>query len=399
MKLLKIRASGIPLFQEHCEIDFLALQRVTETNAKEMSCVFHTGLQKFYQNNVLSVIGINASGKTTILKLIAFVCRMLNNEPLNSIDCADILDGLPDGSHATLDTYFFSCSQDSVPRPEEGAVNFLKTVITKQGGKLVIARETLQSKALSKVKSKKGLFDFDGIESSLSRNIHENAEFLLDDVSIMVAFNKRNREQITFSELLRYTNINHLRIKEDCPSQLIAFFDPSIEYLKVEPKTKGMDIRLKFKGQDELLLKQMSELDRYLSSGTIKGINVFLQAMETFQTGGYLIVDELENHFNREIVATLIRFYMDKKVNPRGAMLIFSTHYPELLDEFERNDNIYIARNRQGITAQKLSSLLHRNDIKKSDAYKSDFLEGTVPMYEAFMELKRSIIQVSEESE
>ncbi|HIY05839.1 MAG TPA: ATP-binding protein, partial [Candidatus Evtepia faecigallinarum] len=307
MKLLKIRASGIPLFQEHCEIDFLALQRVTEDNAKEMSCVFHTGLQEFYQNNVLSVIGINASGKTTILKLIAFVCRMLNNEPLNGIDCADILDGLSEGSHATLDTYFFARNRETFPWSERGAVNLLRTVITKQGGKLAIARETLQSKALSKVKSKKALFDFDGIEINLSRNIHGNAEFLLDDVSIMVAFNKRNREQITFSELLRYTNINHLRIKEDCPSQLIAFFDPSIEYLKVEPKTKGMDIRLKFKGQDELLLKQMSELDRYLSSGTIKGINVFLQAMETFQTGGYLIVDELENHFNREIVATLIR--------------------------------------------------------------------------------------------
>lgn len=399
MKLLKIRASGIPLFREHCEIDFLALQRVTQDNAAKMSNIFYAGTQKFYQNNVLSVIGINASGKTTILKLIAFVCRMLNNEPLNGIDCADILDGLAEGSQVTFDTYFFARNRETFPRMEEGAVNFLKTVITKRDGKLVIAYETLKSKPLSKAKSKKTLFNFDDVEINLSRSIHENAEFLLDDVSIMVAFNKRNREQIAFTELLRYTNINHLSIKEDCPTQLIAFFDPSIEYLKVESRAKGMDIRLKFKGQDELLLKQISELDRYLSSGTIKGINVFLKAMETFQTGGYLIVDELENHFNREIVATLIRFYMDKKVNPRGAMLIFSTHYPELLDEFERNDNIYIARNRQGVTAEKLSNILSRNDIKKSDAYKSDFLEGTVPMYEAFMDLKHSIMQPHKESE
>ena len=119
--------------------------------------------------------------------------------------------------------------------------------------------------------------------------------------------------------------------------------------------------------------------------------------METFQTGGYLIVDELENHFNREIVSTLIRFFMDKKVNPRGAMLIFSTHYPELLDEFERNDNIYVARHQQGITVENLSNLLKRNDVKKSDAYQSGLLEGTVPMYEAFMDLKRSIMQTHQE--
>lgn len=399
MKLLKIQATGIPLFQEHCEINFLALQRVTEDNAEKMSSVFCAGTQEFYQNNVLSVIGINASGKTTILKLITFVCRMLNNEPLNGIDCADILDGLAEGGLATFNTYFFAYNRETFPWSEEGAVNFLKTVITKQDGKLVIACETLKSKPLSKVKSKKTLFDFDGVEINLSRNIHENAEFLLDDVSIMVAFNKRNREQIAFTELLRYTNINRLSIKEDCPTQLIAFFDPSIEYLKVESKSKGMDIRLKFKGKDELPLKQLSELDRYLSSGTIKGINVFLKAMETFQTGGYLIVDELENHFHQEIVSTLIRFYMDKKVNPRGAMLIFSTHYPELLDEFERNDNVYIARNQQGITAENLSNILNRNDIKKSDAYQSGFLDGSVPMYEAFMDLKRSIIQTRKESE
>ena len=399
MKLLKIRASGIPLFQEYCEINFLAQQRVTEDNAEKMSLIFCNGTQGFYQNNVLSVIGINASGKTTILKLITFVCRMLNNEPLNSIDCVDVLDGLAEGDRATFDTYFFAHNRETFPRSEEGAVNFLRTVITKQENKLVIVYETLKSKSLSSIKSKKTLFDFDGVEINLSRSMNNNVEFLLDDVSIMVAFNKRNREQITFSELLRYTNINQLSLKEDCPIELITFFDPSIEYLRMESKSNGMDIHLKFKGQDEFLLKQLAELDRYLSSGTIKGINVFWKAMETFQTGGYLIVEELENHFNREIVSTLIRFYMDKKVNPRGAMLIFSTHYPELLDEFERNDNIYIARNRQGITAENLSNILSRNDIKKSEAYQSGFLDGTVPMYEAFMDLKRSIIQSRKEIE
>ena len=115
--------------------------------------------------------------------------------------------------------------------------------------------------------------------------------------------------------------------------------------------------------------------------------------MRIFKTGGYLIVDELENHFNREIVSTLIRFFMDKKVNQTGAMLIFSTHYPELLDEFERNDNIYIIKNRQGVSIENLSKILKRNDIKKSEAYQSGFLEGTVPMYESYMNLKKALIQ------
>lgn len=395
MKLLKIRASGIPLFQEPCEIDFLAVQRVTRDNTEKMSVSFCSGPQRFYQNNVLAVVGINASGKTTILKLIAFVCRMLNNEPLNGIDCADVLAGMADGSRVTFDTYFFTSTPTSSQNAGDGSVHYLRTVVTSNQGKLVIADEALKSKPASRVKSKKALFRFDDVGVSLSRDIHENAEFLLDDVSIMVAFNKRNHARIVFSELLRYTNINQLNLEEDCPEQLISFFDPSIEYLKVEPKSAGMKIRLKFYGKEEIILRQLSELDRYLSSGTIKGINVFLHAIETFQTGGYLIVDELENHFNREIVSTLIRFYMDRKVNPKGATLIFSTHYSELLDEFERNDNIYITRNRHGIVAENLSNILKRNDIKKSEAYQSGFLEGTVPLYDSYMELKRSIMRTT----
>ena len=64
----------------------------------------------------------------------------------------------------------------------------------------------------------------------------------------------------------------------------------------------------------------------------------------------------------------------------------------EILDEFERNDSIYIIRNRNGITVENLSKILKRNDIKKSEAYESDFLKGTVPMYEAYMDLKRNIM-------
>ena len=386
MKILKMVVSGLPLFQEKCEIDFLALQRVTSDNAEKMSCAFSNGAKGFYQNNVISFIGINASGKTTILKLITFVCRLLNNEPINSIDCAEILDDLTSNNQVVFDTYFYADNE---------TVNLLHTVIVRDNEKLIITNETLKSKPLSKVQTRKTLFDFTGVEICLSRSI--NADFLLDDVSIMVAFNKKNNKQINFTDMLRYTNINQLSISEDCPLELITFFDPSVEHLKVSKNSKDTDICLKFKGKNEIVLNQFSELNRYLSSGTIKGINTFLNAIKTFQNGGYLIVDELENHFNQEIVSTLMRFYMDKKVNPNGAVLIFSTHYSELLDEFERNDNVYIVRNRNGISAENLSTILKRNDIKKSEAYQSGFLEGTVPMYDAYMDLKESLIGTHKE--
>lgn len=387
MKILKIAAKNLPLFNGICEIDFLPQQRVNSENAENMSELFSTPSNTFYKNNVISFTGINASGKTSVLKLITFVFGMLNNIPINSITCSEVLDGIADNNTVSFDTFFFSETQNNK------SINLLNTVIAKEDNKLKIVSETLKSKDVSKIRTKKALYDFSDIETNFTRDV--NSEFLLDDVSIMVAFNKRNKESINYTDMLRYTNINELDISEDCPVELISFFDPSIEYLKINKEKNKSNIHLKFKSKNEMILNQFSELNRYLSSGTIKGINTFLYAIRIFNNGGYLIIDELENHFNREIVSTLIRFYMDKKVNKKGATLIFSTHYSELLDEFERNDNIYIVRNRQGITIENLSKILKRNDIKKSEAYQSGLLGGTLPMYDAYMDLKNAIISDS----
>ena len=106
---------------------------------------------------------------------------------------------------------------------------------------------------------------------------------------------------------------------------------------------------------------------------------------------GYLLIDELENHFNKEIVSTIIRFFMDSKLNKNGGTLIYTTHYPELLDEYERNDSIFITQNKNGIIVQNLADLLKRNDVKKSEAYQSGLIAETSPQYEAYLSLKKYI--------
>lgn len=148
---------------------------------------------------------------------------------------------------------------------------------------------------------------------------------------------------------------------------------------------------MKFKNEEEIVLNTAVDLEQYLSSGTIKGIITFSMVKEVLQSDGYLLVDEIENHFNKEIVTTLVRFFMDSRFNKNGGTLIFTTHYPELLDEYDRNDGISIVRNRKGITVENLSQLLKRNDIKKSDAYQSGVLQGTTPMYESYVKLKRNL--------
>ena len=375
MRLLKMSVSGLALFKDTIDIDFYTEQRVSGDNNEMVTPCFGN----VYTNNVLSIVGINASGKTSLLKIISFIIDFMNGESINNIGNIDILD---DTQKVTITAYFFD--------PKDGVFKLESKIIRDGNDKLdsryIINNECLWCKKISRVKSKKDLLVFK--DDQIVKERDNNAEFLKDDTSIILSLNKN--KNFYLKDLIQLTNLNFLRLIGDFPQELIAFLDPSIEYFSFD-KITG-ESKLKFFDREEIIVSNPVIFERYLSSGTIKGINVFINAMVVFEMGGYLIVDELENHFNREIVATLLRFFMNKSVNKNGATLIFSTHYAELLDEFERNDGIYIVRNRNGISAQKLSNILTRNDIKKSEAFKSDFLEGTVPTYDSYMQLKKAIV-------
>ncbi len=387
MKIIKIQANGLKLFDKTFEIDFYAKQRVNSEKNEMLTNIN----SKIYINNVISLAGINASGKTTALKVISFVLQLLECKPINTIEYNTILEGLSENEEAVFNIFFIT---------EKGKLSKLETVIkssaskTELNNKYYIANETIWTKPISSARSKNSIFDFSKIHCEMERKNDEL--FLLDDVSIIIAYNKINNTSLSVFDSMDWTDFNALRVLGNFPLSLVRFLDSSIEYLNCEvfEERKKVEIKLKFINKEELILHHPLELNRYLSSGTLKGINVFMTAMTALQNGSYLIIDELEIHFNKEIVATLIRFFMDSEINKKGAVLIFSTHYIELLDNFERNDNIYIVKNMNGIKIENLSDVLKRNDVKKSDLFQSGYLENTTPDYEAYIALKRTMTSV-----
>ena len=380
MKILRITVQGLPLFKQELDIAFYAQQRVSEDDKETLFKLLSKPTVYLHAANAF--IGINASGKTSVLKAIQLALHIVKNEPINHVDAKTILGGT---NKAVFRICFYDANQN---------ICCLETEITSQKTKTgdyvySIVNEKLWEKPAASLQSKKALTDFAGLDPIATRN--ENEIFLSDDVSFIIAHNKKTRDTLEICSLLSYTNVNVLPFSEDIPLEVIAFLDPTIEKLYFEQMEKKTFIHLKFKGEDEIILNNAMDLEQYLSSGTIKGIITFSMVKEVLQSGGYLLVDEIENHFNKEIVTTLVRFFMDSRLNKKGGALIFTTHYPELLDEYDRNDGIHIVRNRNGIMVDNLSNILTRNDIKKSDAYQSGFLDGTTPAYEAYMRLKKSL--------
>lgn len=378
MKILRITAQGLPLFKEDLDICFYAQQRVSEDDKNNL----YNMIENYYLHSACAFIGINASGKTSVLKVVNLALSIIKNEPINHAETKSILGG---AKKATICTYFYDkrnyacCLETEITAKKSKNGEYIYSIIS----------ERLWEKPIGSVRSKKYLTDFVGMKPTAIRNQEEI--YLPDDVSFIIAHNKKVNDTAEVFSLLSYTNINVLPFTEDIPLEVIAFLDPTIEKLCFEQVEGKTFIHLKFKNEEEIILNNAVDLEQYLSSGTIKGIITFSMVKEVLQSDGYLLVDEIENHFNKEIVTTLVRFFMDSRFNKNGGTLIFTTHYPELLDEYDRNDGIYIVRNCNGITVENLSYILNRNDIKRSDAYQSGFLEGTTPTYEAYIRLKESL--------
>ena len=83
--------------------------------------------------------------------------------------------------------------------------------------------------------------------------------------------------------------------------------------------------------------------------------------------------------------------YKDKTVNRNNAILIFSTHYCEVLDLFNRQDNIYIANADHKVHLNTIFEKYNfRNDILKSKQFYNNAFKTAVN-YDALMDLKKAL--------
>lgn len=384
MKILRIKVNGLPLYKNVFDISFCAVQRVHNNHLNSVFNLFGN----IYVNTVEAFAGINASGKTMALKVVSFTSILLSATPLSAEFVPQILG---DGINTIFDIDFYV----------DGKIYHLTSEIIKEKNqdenpKIRIISERLWVKPVTTKINKSNLWDYD--KNTPVRVRGNSDEYLPEDVSIMIAVNKQIQNKTMFVDLAVLTNFNFLLPDAvSIPTEIISLLDPTIEYISIENVNDKVITKLKFYRQKEHILFNPAELNVYLSSGTVKGVRVFSDATRVLKKGGYMIVDEIENHFNRELVASLLRLFLYKKTNPNGAVLIFSTHYPELLDELDRNDAVFITRSNEGLTVDNLNTLLNRNDMKKSEVYQSNFLGGTAPKYNVLLTLQKSIIRSMEE--
>lgn len=135
-----------------------------------------------------------------------------------------------------------------------------------------------------------------------------------------------------------------------------------------------------------------SELVYMLSSGTIKGVLLYIFMVAALENGFDLLIDEVENHFHKTLVEYMISLFKDKTVNRKSSTLIFTTHYCEVLDLFNRQDNIWIAKSDDKIHLDNMYEVYNiRPVLLKSKQFYNNAFDTSVN-YEDLMALKKELI-------
>jgi len=386
VRILRILYENIKLYKENkFEINFTATDRVS--SPEQVYQVY----KNVYSQKMIALAGINASGKTSALKLIHWAMTIvLENNSLNENSFYG-MDFIEDGTRLTVDFY---CDNHFYELQSE--IGFEKEAGSKRN-RLYFKDEWIYIKEENQVRTKRDFLIFDKPWRQRSTMNEEVKSVIKDDDSIVITVTRGNTTGL--HQLLPFTDINLLMTKNDISADVLHVFDPNLEILRVNEGDNGNDSYLvKFKGWEKpISFSNPFMLSNVVSSGTIKGQNLIENIRSALKTGGYVIVDELENHLNKELVRMITNIFKDERINKNGACLIFSTHYVELLDFVDRKDNIFITRkepqNPMAIEVLSYAKEVKRNDVKKSEVFLSNFIQGTAPRYEYIRALEDSLCE------
>lgn len=383
MKLLKIILKNTKFFSQNFEISFMTKDRVRKLSSDNTNTMQAYKIRNgLYTQILLSLIGLNATGKTTVLETISAILKILI-EHRSLKDITPLLNKLSSQTESKqIHWIIYFLNQEN----NESFIYRLESIITfdKKTQTFIYKDEYLSKKRLKDSKNI-NICDLDITTNQTIDRKKEQNPYLKKDMSIAMSLNECPEKLYPLETTV---NLNVPYWIGQPSKELIACFDPNVEELSISDNNNSLqnesEVTLKFKNEKNNYTANRKGLMDLLSSGTIKGLSIIPAIVDALRHGGYVIIDEMENHFNKKIVEWFLSLFADKRTNPHGACLIFSTHYPEILDSFARKDNIYIMRrDTQGkLENIRYSDKINRNELSKSNIILSNVITGTAPRYQ-----------------
>lgn len=384
LELLKVKASGFKLLEDNFELDFTTRTRVYQKDKLSEIEEIDKGLNTFRS---IAFVGGNSSGKSTALSLVLktllflqtgrweFIPREFKKDSID-LNIVFYLEGF---------LYNYSCTFNKIEIDKLSIANIYSPITNEKLIKLEYNKA-------------RGIVNLD----LLNTNGVDESEILKSSLLDTSAIAKITGDKISVDEfsnnnivnfdvnIVRNTFFASLNsCDKELVSSIIKLLDESIEYIICD----NSDL-VKFKriNEKEIIISKL-ELLSILSSGTFRGVELYIRSINALKYGKVFIVDEIENCFHKNLVKNLLFIFNSKNINSKGAKLIFSTHYTEILDSLSRRDNIFITHKENGYVNVKnlYSDYDVRTELSKSNQFDNNVF-NTSFNYEQLLNVKELII-------
>jgi uncharacterized protein len=346
---------------------------------------------------VVALFGANASGKSTVLRVLAFLGWFVQSSFQLPPDAAQPCESFNDQEAAQLPTRLaihFAAPADLVePRLESCAKYIYEVRFRSELGKpRSIVSESLRQASLtggkpvrlferdeeSKIRYGKdyGLAGYKQVLSKVRSNTSVIATLAQFDHQPSLLLQRLAASILTniFLEKVDFSEDKVVRFYAEHPELIEALnreierIDLGIRGMSIDSSAAGPVARLEHEGLDRLMPLHLE------SHGTRQFIRIFPMLIQTLKVGGVAVIDELDLAIHPLVLPEILRWFYDPVRNQQNAQLWMSCQNASLLDDLIKEEVYFCEKDTRGRT--RVYGLQDIQSVRRNDNYYQKYLGG-----------------------
>lgn len=392
--IIQLRFNNFYSFAEDTTVDFAVGKKPAPSG-------FDVAIGGQRLNKAVAVVGANGSGKTQLIKPLAFLSWFICDSFLQADPDADILYEphrllVDEATHLEIDFWL----PDTQGKPCEHRYQLVMQQRRVVSEALFVKTSTQYSYIFKREKSAYGfMFRQKGFPFPANK-----ASELRDNASLIAAaFSYDVKEARPFVEYFRriVTNVtNKGRRRFQKASVLLAAeryeksavikarmveavceFDLGLTDIKIEKleitaedgKTSNVFMPV---GVHVTAAGQQFELPFYEeSSGTQTAFVLLERLLTVLNLGGIAVIDELDNDLHPHLIPKILDWFRFEHSNPHQAQLIFTCHTPEILNRLQKHQVYLCEKNDQSSRAWRLDDVV---GLRSDDNLYAKYMAGAL---------------------
>ena len=384
--VLEFCVSNYLSIKDELKISFVATAlKDVLTESNDMITVPDTGL--FVLRSAV-IYGANASGKSNVLKAIAFYRRFITDSFKNS------------QAGEAIDVENFRLNTTSMNEPTTMEATFIVEGFTYRYG-FEVDSKAVRAEWLYQRTNKKRAKEVEIFyRTEEETTVHQKSSLLIElvnkkmvrDNALLLSTGAQFNEPIAVS-ILQWLNDMHVIFGNDEErlwKQAIKSMDDENLRLRITNFAKyadlGIDSIVKTDNRIVSTHRQYDDEGKETNSvafsfssneseGTIKYFSLSYPIIDALDNGNLLVIDELNSKLHPLLVRKIIGLFNSAKTNPKGAQLLFTTHDTFLLSAgMFRRDQIWFTQKNSFGSTEAYSLVEYK--VRSNTPFERDYLLG-----------------------